>query len=386
MDRADIGTTLAQILADLIRIPSPYPPGDSVAISAYAADRLRRAGYRTEILSEAPGVDNVVASLGDGRPHLVFNAHSDTVAVGDPALWATDPFAAAERDGRIHGLGAGNCKGSMAVQLWLAEEIARRGGPTRGTVTFTFVADEENLGPHGMAFLRRAGHVRPDVLILGAQTENQMIVAERGVLWARVATSGRAAHAGNPAAGDSAILRLLRLAQALESVLAPRLAARRDGAMQSTMNIGLISGGSNANVVPARAEMTIDRRLLPSEKVEDAFTELQRILATVGEPEGSWTLERLTGTNGFRAGADGPGVRALAAAIEAASGRPAALLNATGVSDGRYFADDGIEIVNFGPGSGADGHAANESVPLAEMVDAAQILMVAVRHLVGLHK
>ena len=46
-------------------------------------------------------------------------------------------------------------------------------------------------------------------------------------------------------------------------------------------------------------------------------------------------------------------------------------LNATGVSDGRYYADDGIEIINFGPGSGAQGHAANESVPIAEMVEAA---------------
>lgn len=385
MNEAALGEALATILADLIRIPSPYPPGDSVAISAYAADRLRRAGYRTAVLSEAPGVDNVVASLGEGGPHLVFNAHSDTVGIGDRGLWRTDPYEAVRDGDRIHGLGAGNCKGSMAVQLWLAEEIARRGGPVRGTVTFTFVADEENLGPHGMAFLRRAGHVRPDVLILGAQTENQMIVAERGVLWAEVRTRGRAAHAGNPSAGDNAILRLLRLAGALETRLAPSLAERRDGAMQSTINLGLISGGSNANVVPSQAAMTIDRRLLPSEKVEEAFAELQRILAMVGEPDGSWSIERLTGTNGFRAAADGPGVRALAAAIETVTGRPAALLNATGVSDGRYFADDGVEIVNFGPGSGADGHAANESVPVSQMVQSAVILDDAVRRFVGLH-
>lgn len=385
MNETAIGEQLAGILADLIRIPSPYPPGDSVAISAYAADRLRAAGYRTAVLAESAGVDNVVASIGEGLPHLVFNAHSDTVAVGDRSLWTTDPYEPVLRDGRMHGLGAGNCKGSMAVQLWLAGEIARRGGPKQGTVTFTFVADEENLGPHGMAFLRRAGHVRPDILILGAQTENQMIVAERGVLWARLVTGGRAAHAGNPSAGDSAILRLLRLAHRLESELAPRLAGRTDGAMQSTMNIGLIAGGSNANVVPARAELTIDRRLLPSEKVDAAFAELQQILAMVGEPAGSWTLERLTGTNGFRAGADGPGVRALADAIAVRTGQPAALLNATGVSDGRYFADDGIEIVNFGPGSGADGHAADESVPLAEAVEAAVILVEAVRRIVGLH-
>ena len=73
-------------------------------------------------------------------------------------------------------------------------------------------------------------------------------------------------------------------------------------------------------------------------------------------------------------------------AIQARTGSPAALLNATGVSDGRYFADDGIEIVNFGPGSGADGHAANESVPLDQMADSAAILLDAVRRFVGLNK
>lgn len=384
MNETAIRDRLTEILRDLIAIPSPFPPGDSVAISAYAAGRLRAAGYRTEVLAEAPGVDNVVGRLGEGGPQLVFNAHSDTVAVGDRSLWSSDPYQAEMRDGRIHGLGAGNCKGSMAVQLWLAEEIARRGGPARGTLAFTFVADEENLGPHGMAFLRRAGHVRPDILILGAQTENQMIVAERGVLWARVTTSGRAAHAGNPAAGDNAILRLVRLLGTLETQLKPRLDARRDGDMQSTINVGLIDGGANANVVPARAGMTIDRRLLPGEKVEDALAELHAILEAAGEPAGSWALERLTGTNGFRAGADGPGVTALAAAIAARSGHPARLLNATGVSDGRYFADDGIEIVNFGPGSGAEGHAANESVPLSQMVESAIILLNCVHNLLGI--
>ena len=55
----------------------------------------------------------------------------------------------------------------------------------------------------------------------------------------------------------------------------------------------------------------------------------------------------------------------------------------TGVSDGRYFADDGIEIINFGPGSGSQGHAANESVPVAQMEDAAHILVGATGRLNG---
>ena len=69
--------------------------------------------------------------------------------------------------------------------------------------------------------------------------------------------------------------------------------------------------------------------------------------------------------------------------MKAETGRKVKFLNATGVSDGRYYADDGIEIINFGPGSGAQGHAANESVPIAQMVEAATIQLDVVRRLVG---
>jgi acetylornithine deacetylase/succinyl-diaminopimelate desuccinylase-like protein len=61
----------------------------------------------------------------------------------------------------------------------------------------------------------------------------------------------------------------------------------------------------------------------------------------------------VTGTDGFSARRDGPCVTALCDAIQEKTGEKPRFLNATGVSDGRYFADDGIEIVNFGPGSGA---------------------------------
>ena len=173
----------------------------------------------------------------------------------------------------------------MAVQIWIAEEIARRGGPAKGELIFTFVADEENLGPEGMEFLRKSGKVRPDALILGAQTENNLIVAERGVMWARLTTKGRAAHAGNPAAGDNAILRMMRLVGALSSYYDKALATRVSGAMKSTVNIGMFHGGHNTNVVPSACTVEIDRRLLPDEKLKDAFKELKKVVDGAGEPK-----------------------------------------------------------------------------------------------------
>ena len=94
MNEKALARTLTTILSDLIAIPSPYPPGESVEICRYAAARLRKAGYRTKVLARKKGVDNVVAKLGRGSPRIVFNAHVDTVGVGERENWKTDPYKA----------------------------------------------------------------------------------------------------------------------------------------------------------------------------------------------------------------------------------------------------------------------------------------------------
>ncbi len=375
---------IVSILSDLVAIPSAYPPGDTTAICDYAARRLRAAGYVVEMPAKIAGVANLVARLGSGRPQLVFNAHADTVGVGNQAQWRTNPYEALITGANLIGLGAANCKGSLAAQLRLAEEVARRGGPARGEIVFTFVGDEERLGPDGMRRLRHSGAVRPDMLVLGGPTGLDLIAAERGVMWARLTTSGRAAHAGEPAAGDNAISRLLRIVAALDRELARRLPGRVSGAQRSTVNLGRIEGGQNTNVVPDRAWAEFDRRLLPSEKVEAAFEEMRQIAAAAGEPADAWSLELLTGTNGFAAPQEGACVSAFRAAVKARLGRDVQFLNALGVSDGRWFAEDGIEILSFGPGDGAQGHAANEAVPLVELEQAFAIQLDVVESLLGL--
>lgn len=374
------------ILSDLIAIPSTFPPGDTAAIAAYAADRLGKAGYRVQILHrDQPQIANVVAERDGAAPGpcLMFNAHADTVGIGERAAWQTDPLAATIIDGRVHGLGAGNCKGSMAVQLWLADQVARRGGPARGRLVFTFCGDEENLGPDGARYLRESGVVKPDMLVVGTQTENQLITAERGVMWVELAARGRSAHAGNPQEGDNAILRLMRLVTHVDAVMAGRLRQRVAGDQRSTLNVGLFRGGENTNVVPGAARVEIDRRLLPEEKVDLAFAEIEALVKSHPEAE-NLSCRLLTGTNGFRAPHDGPLVTALCASITAVTGAPARFLPDTGASDGRYFADDGIEIVNFGPGAGWQGHRANEYVPLDQLVAATTILEGLVERTLGL--
>ena len=378
-----IAESLHALLAELIAIPSTTPPGDTRAICEAAGEHFKAAGYEISMPIRTPPIANLVARLGEDSPCIVFNSHIDTVGTGDRAAWRTDPFAATMEKGCIYGLGANNCKGSAAVHLWLAAEIARRGGPRLGSVVFVLAGDEERLGPEGTAFLREEGLIQPDALVLGSPTENHLIVEERGILWVEIEATGRAAHGGDPPAGDNAILRMMRLLERLQSDLAPRLATRRSGEKVSTMNIGTIHAGENPNVVPDRCTLLIDRRLLPEESVDTAFAEIESLVAGAGEPKGTCTVRRLVGTNGFSAPLDGPHVSALVAAIEEHKSRPPEVLNALAASDGRFFARDGIEIVNFGPGDGAVSHAANEFIPLTEMVDAALILRAFIERTLG---
>lgn len=385
LDQAALAENLCAILGDLIALRSDYPPGDTRPICAYAADRMSKAGYDVATHMRTEPYANAIGRLGNGHPSIVFNAHADTVGPGAPGAWSTDPLKAQLVDGRLIGLGAANCKGSMAVHLWLADEIARRGGVREGEVVFTFVGDEETIGPDGTNYLREEKLVSPDILVVGAPTENDLIIAERGVMWVRVTAFGKAAHAGDVAAGDNAVERLMRLLAAIQKDVHQQLASRQDGLMLSTSNIGQLHGGLNTNVVPSEAVAEIDRRLLPSETVEEAFNEIVRAVEASGEPKDRYRVELLAGTNGFKGSPDGRGVKAFHDAIEATLDRKPVFLNAVGASDGRYFADDGIEIISLGPGAGEDGHSANESVAVAQLVDAAIIHLNAIDRLLGLN-
>jgi len=372
-------------LSRLVAIPSIYPPGDTREVCAYIAQLLSGWGYATRILSRDPTIANVLATLGNGRPQLAFNCHVDTVGVENVTAWQSDPFAVDVRHGRVYGLGVNNCKGPAASQLWVAEQIAHRGGPASGSVAFMFVGDEEALGLGGTAFLREEGHVAPDMLLVGAQTENALITRERGVTWIEVVARGKASHAGQPANGDNAVMRMARLLCHLERTLVRDVAARSADGLQSTISVGTVRGGSNINVVPSSCTAAIDRRLLPiGEDIDAALEELRTILAGAGEPEGSFVVRRLTGTNGFSAPQDGPLVSAFSAAIRTATGRTARFVDSVGAFDGRFFAGDGIEIVNFGPGEGNEGHKNDESLPADQLAESARIQLHLVENILGL--
>ena len=201
---------MKQELARLIAIDTQNPPGREAPAAQYLHELLASEGFDVLEQEYKPGRVNVVARLENGAgPVFAFNTHMDVVPAGDG--WSSDPFALAERDGRLYGRGACDCKGPLAAMLEAMRMLAGDCTAWSGTLLGVFVADEE-IASEGARFYA-AGHPRIDAAVIGEPTSNavfrhtraasgrscgcmasQRIPARR--IWARTRSIGPANYSG----------------------------------------------------------------------------------------------------------------------------------------------------------------------------------------------
>ncbi|MFA0088651.1 M20 family metallopeptidase [Vibrio sp. 10N.261.51.F12] len=368
---------IKQYMDKLVSINSVYPTNSCKEICEYIEKELTRFPLQVTLHNHAPDKYNVCATLGEGRPHLVLNSHVDTIAPGDG--WESAPFTVTQEGDNLYGLGISNCKALTALHMALASKLAQDVNFT-GKVTFTFVCDEEKLGQDGLASLRGEVLGPVDSLLVAAPSNNQLICRERGIMWMKLRVFGKSAHAGKPEIGDSAVLRMVRILSKVEAQYLPTLSQQDRDGLASTMNVSKLHGGENTNVVPAYCEIEIDRRFPLGISVDQAFTELEQFISSLGEPDDSWELLTLLGTEPYESKSEGKLNESLGCAIEKITGKAPQYIDAVGAFDGRYFSSDNLEIITFGSGDGAEGHADNEKISLQELEASAAI------HLNAIHR
>ncbi len=194
---------LAELTGQLVEIDSTNPDlvpdgAGEGEIAAFVADWLAAAGLEVDLYEAAPGRPNVVGvarGTGGGRS-LLLNAHMDTVGVAGMEA----PFEPVVRDGRLHGRGAGDMKGSLAAMMLVGAAAVREG--FRGDVIVTAVADEEVGSVGTEALVRRT---TADAAIVTEPTEEVVAVAHKGFVAFEVETAGYAAHGSRPDLGIDAI-------------------------------------------------------------------------------------------------------------------------------------------------------------------------------------
>ncbi|HJW21896.1 MAG TPA: ArgE/DapE family deacylase [Candidatus Limnocylindrales bacterium] len=392
-----------ETLRALVRTPSVT--GDEEAVQDLVAGILGELGCRTERLSpdpvalargdpDWPGAEMPRASLpivvgrlgrATGR-RILLVGHVDVVPPGDPATWRHDPWSGDLDGGRVYGRGAVDMKGGLTSILAAVRAVRDAGvaGALEGELVVVSVPSEED-GGQGMLAAIRAG-ATGDVAIIAEPSGLDIVIAHAGAITFRLTVPGRAAHASVRREGVSALDNLMTLVRALEADEVVRNAAETEplmtvlGLPYPTI-IGKVEGGTWASSVIDRivAEGRYGVRL--GQTWRDAEVDLRRCIdaAVTADPflrDHPPVLELTGGRfSSARIPGDHPLPSGLADVAERVTGRRPALLGEPYGADMRLLVNEGrTPTVIFGPGGVAIAHAADEFVPVDEVVTCARVL------------
>ena len=235
--------------------------GNEGAVGAEIYEELCRLGYTAHKMPVAHERFNVVATIDEQKPDIVFSTHMDTVP----------PFIPSSEDqDNIYGRGSCDAKGIIAAQVAACQRLRKEGM----AVGMLFLVGEErdsqgakvaNESPMGSRFL-----------INGEPTENKIAVASKGALRLQLTAHGKMAHSAYPELGESAIEKLLTALERLRKMELPV----NPEIGPCTVNIGLIEGGRATNVIPDYARAQLLYRLVgPADGLRQQITKTVEDLA-----------------------------------------------------------------------------------------------------------
>jgi succinyl-diaminopimelate desuccinylase len=294
-----------EVLKDLISIDTTVPPGlnyDKAIV--YLEPLFRESGFDTKRLvipaEHAEGRDGRVNLVchrrEEGKPRLIFYGHIDVVPAEG---W--DAFKPRVENGKVHGRGAADMKGSIVALLEAMQSL--KGKTLNFDVLVMVTTDEESSQATQIEYLKQ--YLEP---VSGAyffsldSSFGYVSIAALGALHVEIKVIGKSVHSGLSHLGENAIEKASPLIQALLD-LKDKVEQRKSSVptnpntglscMEGRLNINMIKGGIKVNVVPDECLISVDRRLIPEENLEDARKELLDTLASV--PGVTWELERVHG-------------------------------------------------------------------------------------------
>ena len=256
---------VVDVALDLMRVESTS--GQEAAVIAVVEQLLAARGWTTTRIPVTPGRDDIFAT-SDPAPVVTLSTHLDTVPPFIPPSRTAD---------RLLGRGACDAKGIAAAMICAAERLRAASVP----VALLFVVGEETChdGAHAANDAYRDGLVPSTSLALinGEPTESRLALGTKGAVRMTIRTDGRAAHSAYPHLGRSATLGLVRLLSELDRLELPVDPVLGD----TTVNIGMLTGGVADNVVAPWAEARLMARLVGP--VDDVVTAVRRWVGDRGK-------------------------------------------------------------------------------------------------------
>ena len=374
--------TVQETLAELVAIDSVSARSNAEIVD-YLSHRCANLGFEVTRLpyTDDKGVEkfNLIAlaggpSLSDTPEiELALVGHTDTVPY-DPN-W-TDALRLIESEGKLYGRGACDTKAFIAAALTAVESLDLK-KPAK-PLALVFTADEE-IGLIGAKRLSEARALKTRFAIVGEPTSLQPMRAGKGYCLAEVTVKGREAHSAYPALGSSAVVGAARLITRIETI-ADRLRSDRHAAFDppfTTLNVGLIRGGTAKNVVAGECRFTLEWRPIPGQAPE----RLLEFLAEAVEQENkfdpglAFEVDAARADEGFETSPDSQLVSMLQELTGQQSGTVAFGTEAA------QMTQLGAEAVVLGPGNIRVAHRTGEFVPINELEQCVGILKDSIRAL-----
>ena len=364
--------------ADLIRIPGL--PGQEAAVAARVREEMEALGLADVRVDAAGSVIGVAPGRG-AAPPVLLNSHLDVVAEGDHSEWEVPPFSGETRGGFLHGRGAMDIKGPLALQTHAAAAMI---GEAPGDVIVAHTVLEER-GGLGMRHVLESGAVEPAAVILGEATHGDIGIGHRGRSELEVVIEGVAGHASAPERARNAL-----------DLLGDVLAAIRDLARErgsdpvlgeETLVATMVDvRPETRNVIPDLVVVAIDWRTLPGQDDASLMKRLSdRLANTIGmPPEGLRYQVRFAGERqrtytgieedvrfmspGYLMRPDHPVVAAAAKAVGRRDGDGPARVRPWGfATDGGWSCGvHGIPTIGFAPGEERYAHTNRERLEVDE--------------------
>ncbi|ABM93737.1 M20 family metallopeptidase [Methylibium petroleiphilum] len=352
-----------KLLQELVKVPTDSPPGNNAPHAERTAELLAAFGFEAEKYPvpadevRAYGLESLTNLIvrrryGAGGPTIALNAHGDVVPPGEG--WTHDPYGGEVADGRLYGRAAAVSKCDFTTYSFAVRAIESLGAPLKGGVELHFTYDEEFGGELGPGRLLAQGLTQPD-LMMAAGFSYQIVTAHNGCLQMEVTVHGRMAHAAIPHTGVDALQGAVKILNALyaQNTLYKSISSKVPGITHPYLNVGMIEGGTNTNVVPGKVVFKLDRRMIPEENPEQVEADIRRVIADAAAQTDGITVD-IRRMLMCRALTPLPGNAPLVAALEkqasAVFGEPIRTTGTPLYTDVRLYCEHGVPAVIYGAG------------------------------------
>ena len=384
-------------LRELIRVPTDTPPGNNAPHAERTAELLAPMGFDAERHAvpaaevQAVGMQSITNLIvrrryGDGGKTIALNAHGDVVPPGEG--WRHDPYGGEVENGQMFGRATAVSKCDFSTFTFAVRALESLGLPLKGGVELHFTYDEEFGGELGPGWLLDKGLTKPDLMI-AAGFSYQVVVAHNGCLQLEVTVHGEMSHAAIPDSGVDALQGANHILNALYALNADYLKATSqvEGITHPYLNVGMIQGGTNTNVIPGKVVLKVDRRMIPEEDPAEVEASLRRTIAQAAAsfkpPRGgrhiSVDVKRLLLSRAMvPLAGNQPLVKALQQHGAEVFGEPIPAIGTPLYTDVRLYVERGIPgvIYGAGPRTVLESHAkrADERIDLADLKRATQVV------------